>query len=88
MKNEPLWRVWWLWGLALAIAAGGLIAAAEAVRDAGHERWGDVLDLSRLALYWAWLLRVWKCARNVGNPVWTPLARIGAVLGLVVNVLA
>ena len=88
MKNEPLWRVWWLWGLALALATAGLIVAADNVRDAGHQRWGDVLDLARLALYWAWLMRVWKCSRNVGNPVWTPLARVAVVLGLVANALA
>lgn len=88
MDNERLWRVWWLWGLALAGATAGLVVAAEAVRDLGHGRWGDALDIARLALYWAWLHRVWKCAANVGNPVWTPVARVVAVLGFVVNALA
>ena len=88
MKKEPLWRVWWLWGLALTVATAGLIVAADEVRDAGHQRWGDALDLARLALYWAWLMRVWKCSRNVGTPVWTPLARVAVVHGLEANALA
>ena len=88
MDNERLWRVWWVWGLALASLIAALIFAAEAVREAGHDRWGDALDLARLAVYWAWLHRVWKCAANVRNPVWTPIARVVAVLGLIANALA
>jgi len=88
MDTEKLWRVWWVWGIALAAALAGLIWVAETARDAGYERWGDALDVARLPLYWIWMLRVWRCAANVVNPIWTPLARAAAVVGLVANALA
>jgi hypothetical protein len=43
---------------------------------------GDLLDILRLGLYWAWAWMVWKTARNVRRPVWTPVARVLALAGV------
>jgi hypothetical protein len=43
---------------------------------------GDLLDLLRLALYWAWAWAVWKSARNVDRPFWTAAARALALSGV------
>jgi hypothetical protein len=43
---------------------------------------GDLLDVLRLGLYWAWAWAVWKTAPNVRRRVWTALARILALLGI------
>ena len=85
MDSQKLWRVWWLWGAILAVALGAFFYGAEAARDAGHDTWGDAIDVARLPLYWAWHLRVWKCATNVTNPIWTLLARAAALAGFVAN---
>jgi len=87
MESKPLWQVWWLWGIPTIAAICGLAALAEMARTSGHPRWGDALDLARLALYCGWLQQAWHCSRNVRRPVWTPLARAVLILGLVVNVL-
>ncbi|HJS76773.1 MAG TPA: hypothetical protein VJ778_05145 [Burkholderiales bacterium] len=55
---------------------------AEAVRLEGSAVQGDLLDLLRLGVYWAWGWAVWKSARNVERPLWTPLARVGVLAGL------
>ena len=88
MENERLWRVWWLWGIPMAWAASALVIVAEMARNAGHGRWGDMLDLARLCVYWLWLRLAWKCSRNVRNPLWTPIARGALIAGLIINVLA
>jgi hypothetical protein len=43
---------------------------------------GDLLDLLRLALYWAWAWAVWKTAPNVRWRIWTPVARLVALAGV------
>ena len=43
---------------------------------------GDLLDLLRLALYWAWAWAVWKTAGNVERSFWTPVARTLALAGV------
>ena len=55
---------------------------AEEVRLEGEAAQGDILDIVRLAVYWAWGWAVWKSARNVERPLWTPLARAGVLAGL------
>ena len=55
---------------------------AEDVRIEGESTQGDLLDILRLAVYWAWGWAVWKSARNVERPIWTPLARFGVLAGL------
>jgi hypothetical protein len=60
----------------------GLVLLAEAARLEGAATQGDVLDVLRLAVYWAWGWAVWRSARNVERPLWTPLARLGVLAGL------
>ena len=71
-----------MWGGAAACAIAGLVVLAEAVRLEGSAVQGDLLDLLRLGVYWAWGWAVWKSARNVERPLWTPLARVGVLAGL------
>jgi hypothetical protein len=61
---------------------GGFVVLAEEVRLEGEATQGDILDVLRLALYWAWGWAVWQSAPNVGRPLWTPLARAGVLAGL------
>ena len=82
MGSEKLWRVWWLWGMPVAWAAIALVLSAEYARDAGQPGWGDFLDIVRLGLYWWWMRIAWSCSGNVGNRFWSPLARVGLLLGL------
>jgi hypothetical protein len=63
------------------------VLVAEEARDAGSALQGDLLDVLRLGVYWAWGWAVWKSSRNVERPLWTPLARAGVVAGLVLIVL-
>ena len=56
---------------------------AEEARDAGASVQGDLLDVLRLAVYWAWGWAVWKASRNVQHPFWTYLARAALLLGVV-----
>ena len=60
---------------------------AEGARDAGSAVQGDLLDVLRLAVYWAWGWAVWKASRNVERPLWTPLARVAVVAGLALMIL-
>jgi hypothetical protein len=85
--NEKLWKVWWLFGVPVAWTTSALVIAAELSRDAGHSAWGDLLDLSRLAIYWLWLRVAWKCSRNVKDPRWAPLACAALSAGLVAHAL-
>jgi hypothetical protein len=74
--------VWWLGGAGLACAVAGLLLLAEDARLSGAATTGDLLDVLRLGLYWAWAWMVWKAAPNVRRRVWTALARILALLGI------
>jgi hypothetical protein len=71
-----------LWGGAAACAIAGLVVLAEAARLDGSAVQGDLLDLLRLGVYWAWGWTVWNSARNVERPLWTPLARTAVLAGL------
>ena len=52
------------------------------MRLAGSAVMGDLLDLLRLAVYWAWAWAVWKSAPNVRRELWTPVARALALAGV------
>jgi hypothetical protein len=52
------------------------------VREAGASTQGDLLEVVRLIVYWAWGWAVWKCARNVSRPVWAYAARAAVIGGL------
>jgi hypothetical protein len=64
-----------------------LVLIAEEARDAGSSVQGDLLDVLRLGVYWAWGWAVWQSARNVARPLWTPLARAAVVAGLALMIL-
>jgi hypothetical protein len=49
------------------------VLIAEEARDAGASVQGDLLDVLRLAVYWAWGWAVWKASRNVQHPLWAAL---------------
>ena len=46
---------------------------------------GDLTSVTRILLYLVWLHAVWRCSRNVERALWTYLARVAAILGLVAN---
>ncbi len=75
--------MWWLWGAAAACVIAGLVLVAEAARDEGSAVQGDLLDVLRLGVYWAWGWAVWKSAPRVDRQLWTLLARAAVVVGLV-----
>jgi hypothetical protein len=87
-ESHKLWRIWWLWGIPVAWATAALLLLAEGLRVEGYPRWGDILDLLRLLVYWCWLRLAWRSARNVARPFWTPVAKLALSAGLVLNVLA
>jgi hypothetical protein len=64
-----------------------LSGASEDAWLAGYPTLANLLSAARIVLYWAWFLAVWKCSRNVANPLWTPAARGGLIAGLVLVVL-
>jgi len=80
-----LWKVWWIAGPPVALLMIGLELLAEKARYAGHEPWGDLLDVARFLLYFVWLRLAWRCSRNVGWPLWTPLARVALSVGLILS---
>jgi len=87
--EEKLWKVWWGGGVLVALISAALTIAAEQVRGLGPWAWGwgDACDAARLVVYVAWLLPAWRCSRNVRRVVWTPLARLALLAGLVLSVM-
>jgi hypothetical protein len=87
--EERLWRVWWLAGIPIALVTGALVIAAERLRGLGAWAWGwgDACDAARLLVYLAWFMLAWRCSKNVQKPVWTPLARVALLAGLVLSVM-
>jgi hypothetical protein len=63
----------------------GLVLLAEKARYAGHESWGDLLDVARFLLYFVWLRLAWRSSRNVDWPLWTPLTRAALSVGLILS---
>jgi hypothetical protein len=88
MADRRLWEVWWLWGIPVAWATSALVVGAELARDGGQPGLGNLLDVARLAIYWAWMLPAWKCSRNVAFRALTPVARAALVIGLTVHAFA
>jgi len=84
-SETELWKVWWIAGLPVSWLTIGLVLLAEGVRSAGHEAWGDALDVARFLLYLAWLRLAWRCSGNVSRPFWTPIAKGALCAGLVLS---
>jgi hypothetical protein len=59
--------------------------ASERAYAGGHAALGDLAGVARILLYLVWLRAVWRASRNVKRAFWTPLARAGALLGLLAS---
>jgi hypothetical protein len=79
--------VWWILGIPVAWAAGALLIEADNARHAGARALADVLDLTRLALFWFWFRLAWRCAPNVRHVWWTGIARTAMLAGLALTAL-
>ena len=79
--EEKLWKIWWQWGIPLAMVANGLTVLAEVLRDTGHPAVGDAMDMVKLLCFVAWCRLAWHCAKNTDRPVWGNLARLAILLG-------
>lgn len=94
--NAPLWKAFWVWGVALSWILFGLFTL---LTSAIGLNWG-VFMLATVVMmpYTAWILvAVWLCAFNVGNDLWGYIARfltvvwalnIGLAAGLLLTELA
>ena len=70
--GEPLWKVFWVYGVATSIAI--VVLYVVAFYD-GHIALRQVL-LPCFAAYTAWILvSVWRCADNTDEKLWSTLAR-------------
>ena len=70
--EEPLWKVFWVYGVATSVAIVALYVIA--FYD-GRMALRQVL-LPCFAAYTAWILvSVWRCASNTNEKLWSTLAR-------------
>lgn len=60
-----------------------LVIVAEEARGLGFESCGDVLDVVRFLIYFAWCRLAWRCSANVESGFWTAVARAALAGGLV-----
>ena len=81
--EQRLWKVWWLWGIPVAWTASGMIVIADIVREAGYWGVGDLMDVVRLLVYFAWARLAWRCSHNVQYAHVTPVVRFALGAGLV-----
>jgi hypothetical protein len=71
--EEPLWKVFWVYGVATSVAIVALYVIA--FYD-GRMALRQVL-LPCFAAYTAWILvSVWRCASNTNEKLWSTLARL------------
>jgi hypothetical protein len=86
--EERLWRVWW--GLGIPLAAVANVHGAWLEVSAGSLS-PAALVLSLLAFFiimvagLIWCYLAWRCAKNVDNTIWTVLAKVSIVAGLILN---
>jgi predicted outer membrane lipoprotein len=80
--EERLWKVWWLVGVPLAGAGAVFNAAASEKLIARYALPVLAFSVALLVAYIAWCGMAWRCAPNVDTKIWTPIARIAIVLGL------
>jgi hypothetical protein len=81
--DEKLWKVWWLWGIPVGWTTSGMMIFAEIIRDAGYWGCGDLIDVIRLLVYFAWARLAWRCSHNVQDRRWTPVSRFALGAGFV-----
>lgn len=80
--RERLWKVWWLVGVPLRIIGPLLVAFVADKFGAGSS---VVASLVFLIAYLAWCVMAWRNSPNVENKVWTSVARVLIVLGLLLT---
>ena len=70
--EEPLWKVFWLYGVATSVT---IIALYVVAFYDGRMALRQVL-LPCFAAYTAWILvSVWRCANNTNEKLWSTLTR-------------
>ncbi len=70
--EQPLWKVFWLYGVAASCAIAALYFGAMA---SGQTILRQLL-LVVLAVYTGWIVvSVWRCAHRASEPIWGTLAR-------------
>ncbi len=62
-----MWKIWWLGGIPVALAATALTLSAEFLRVDGYHAWGGFLDVLKLLVYTAWFTAMWRPADNAGR---------------------
>ena len=62
--EERLWKIWWLGGIPVALAATAFTISAELLRIDGHHSWGNFLDVLKLLVYAMWFSAAWRSAAN------------------------
>ena len=82
--EERLWKAWWIYGPAAVATVLALTFAAEYAYFAASTALEHLFIAVKLAVYWLWFRLAWKCSRNAANGVWTPVARILLIAGLVI----
>lgn len=81
--EERLWKIWWLGGIPVALAATAFTLAAELLRTDGHHTWGNVFDVLKLLVYAAWFTAAWKSAGNTSRRPARLAGRLAVVAGVV-----
>lgn len=79
--EERLWRVWWKWGIPVAVAANILTLFAEMAFMADYDTLGNATDVLKFLIYIAWFQMAWRCSKNTDNPAWTVFTRLAVALG-------
>lgn len=83
--EAPLWQAFWVWGVAGSWILAALFAAAAA--GLGITLGLYLATAVLMIAYTTWILgSVWRCAVNVEQPHWTPIAR-GLTVAWAINVL-
>ena len=90
--NGPLWKIFWIYGVAVSVGLAALIATAAFQKWVGLP--GLIAMLVGLVIYTIWVVvSIWRCADNIqGRPsgfdpaLWSSLSR-ALTVAWVINVL-
>jgi hypothetical protein len=94
--EEPLWRVFWVYGVALSIIGFfgatavelGTAMSSGVVGTPSESTWFLYYDIWLVVseCYWVWLgVSLWRCAFNVRSHLWGHGARAVAVLVVIAS---
>lgn len=81
--EERLWRIWWLGGIPVALAATALTLSAEFLRIDGYHTWGNFFDVLKLLVYAGWFTAAWRSAGNTENSPARLAGRLAVAAGVV-----